>query len=52
MIKYALLLLFFITTQALAFTTGQNATLVIGHSDFVTGGTIHVTHQQAHYIPE
>jgi len=39
--KYVLLLLLFVPIQALAFTTGQNATLVLGHSDFDSGGTIH-----------
>lgn len=53
MIKYALLFLLFIPMQALAFTTGQNATLVIGHSDFDTGGTIHDTPSVSTlYLPE
>lgn len=41
MLKYFLLLLLFIPASSFAFTTGQNATLVIGHDDFDTGGTIH-----------
>lgn len=41
MLKYTLLLLFFVPAQSFAFTSGQNATLVIGHNDFDTGGTIH-----------
>lgn len=41
MLKYFLLLLLFIPAESFAFTTGQNATLVIGHDDFDTGGTIH-----------
>ncbi|MDE1763553.1 MAG: NHL repeat-containing protein [Thaumarchaeota archaeon] len=41
MLKYILLLLFFVPVQSFAFTSGQNATLVIGHNDFDTGGTIH-----------
>src|SRR5579863_10346851 len=40
MLKYLLFLLF-IPVQSFAFTAGQNATLVIGHGDFDTGGTIH-----------
>ncbi|HJT09898.1 MAG TPA: hypothetical protein VJ771_03865 [Candidatus Nitrosotalea sp.] len=51
--KYAFLLLLFIPMQALAFTTGQNATLVIGHSDFNTGGTIHDNASASTlYLPE
>jgi secreted PhoX family phosphatase len=41
MLKYFLLLLLFVPAESFAFTTGQNATLVIGHDDFDTGGTIH-----------
>lgn len=41
MLKYFLLLLLFVPVQSFAFTTGQNATLVIGHDNFDTGGTIH-----------
>ncbi len=41
MLKYFLLLLLFVPAESFAFTTGQNATLVIGHNDFDTGGTIH-----------
>ena len=41
MLKYFLLLLIFVPAESFAFTTGQNATLVIGHNDFDTGGTIH-----------
>lgn len=41
MLKYFLLLLLFAPAESFAFTTGQNATLVIGHDDFDTGGTIH-----------
>lgn len=41
MLKYFLLLLIFVPAESFAFTTGQNATLVIGHDDFDTGGTIH-----------
>lgn len=41
MLKYFLLLLLFIPAESFAFTTDQNATLVIGHDDFDTGGTIH-----------
>ncbi|MDE1830526.1 MAG: NHL repeat-containing protein, partial [Thaumarchaeota archaeon] len=53
MLKYTLLLLFFVPSASFAFTTGQNATLVIGHSDFNTGGTIHdATSANALYIPE
>jgi secreted PhoX family phosphatase len=41
MLKYFLLLLLFVPAESFAFTTGQNATLVIGHNNFDTGGTIH-----------
>ena len=41
MLKYFLLLLLFIPAESFAFITDQNATLVIGHDDFDTGGTIH-----------
>ncbi len=41
MLRYLLLILLFIPAQSFAFTTGQNATLVIGHTDFNAGGTIH-----------
>lgn len=53
MLKYILLFLLFIPLQSFAFTTGQNATLVIGHNDFDTGGTIHDT-PTGHvlYLPE
>ncbi|MGI0087636.1 MAG: hypothetical protein ACREBI_06710 [Nitrosotalea sp.] len=43
MLKYVLFLLLFVPAESFAFTTGQNATLVIGHDDFDTGGTIHDT---------
>jgi secreted PhoX family phosphatase len=39
--KYLLLILLFLPAQAFAFTTGQNATTVIGHTDFDIVGTIH-----------
>lgn len=41
MLKYIILLLFVVPAESFAFTTGQNATLVIGHDDFTMGGTIH-----------
>ncbi|MGI0047170.1 MAG: NHL repeat-containing protein [Nitrosotalea sp.] len=41
MLKYFLLLLLFVPIQSFAFVTGQNATLVIGHDDFDTGGMMH-----------
>ena len=41
MLKYLILLLLVVPVESFAFVTGQNATLVIGHDDFNTGGTIH-----------
>ena len=51
--KYFLIILLFLPLQAFAFTTGQNATTVIGHTDFETIGTIHGnTTGDTLYIPE
>jgi secreted PhoX family phosphatase len=41
MLKYLLFILLLVPAESFAFTTGQNATLVIGHDDLETGGTIH-----------
>jgi sugar lactone lactonase YvrE len=40
-LKYIILFLLIIPAESFAFTTGQNATIVLGHEDFNTGGTIH-----------
>jgi|SRR5579885_452397 sugar lactone lactonase YvrE len=51
--KYLLLISLLLPAQAYAFTTGQNATTVIGHTDFFTVGTIHSdTTRNTLYFPE
>ena len=41
MLRYVLLMLVLVPSQSFAFETGQNASLVLGHGDFESGGTIH-----------
>lgn len=41
MLRYLLFLAVLVPVPAFAFETGQNATVVIGHGDFDSGGTIH-----------
>ena len=52
-LKYTLVILFFIPSLSYAFTTGQNATIVLGHATFDAGGAIH-NNPSAHslYLPE
>lgn len=53
MLKYALVLLFMIPSAGYAFTSGQNATVVMGHTDFEAGGTVHDTpSDRVLYLPE
>jgi len=40
-LKYLVLLLFLVPAQSFAFETGQSASIVIGHGDLATGGTVH-----------
>ncbi|MDE1861603.1 MAG: NHL repeat-containing protein [Thaumarchaeota archaeon] len=53
MLRYVLLALLLVPAQSFAFTSGQNATLVIGHTHFSSGGTIHGNPSpNTLYIPE
>ncbi len=52
-LKYILLILLLVPLQSFAFTTGQNATLVLGRTNFNAGGTIHDSPSgHALYVPE